>query len=238
MGVYRKMFQCYSWSMSQLRNMNIYVQSALVAIVLTFLSFVSGSLLGWIDPAQINWIEVVAVTASYACTWLTYHQKRWSYIVGVATTAIYVVVFLQAGLVASAILNIYLVPTVIFGFFRWGKDSNAKKVQTFNWKLAPVYVVVVSAFYFGAVWITQALGGTMAPLDAAILIGTILAQFLLDNKVLANWFIWIGVNIISIYVYFNSGLFFAGTQYVLFLIGAVYGYFTWKKAMFKEVSYE
>ena len=223
--------------MSQLRNMNIYLQSSVVAVVLSVLSFASGVALGWIDPANINWIEVLAVTTSYACTWLTYHQKRWSYIVGMVTTALFVVVFLQAGLIASAILNVYLVPTVLFGFFRWGKDSNPKLVQTFDWKWAPLYVLVVAAFYFGAVWITEAFGGSMAPFDAAILIGTILAQFLLDNKVIGTWFVWMVVNIISIYVYFRSGLFFAGVQYILFLIGAAYGYVTWKKSMDSESIY-
>lgn len=210
---------------------NVYKQALVISIGLTVLSFLSGTALGWLTIDEINWIEVLAVATSYYCTWLSYHQKRWYYGVAVITTALYVVVFLQSNLIASAILNIYLVPTVLFGFFRWGKDDNPKPVQRLRWKLLPIYALVVGAFYTGAVLITDFLGGAMAPLDSFILVGTILAQFLLDNKVLSNWFVWIAVNIVSIYVYFSSGLFFAGTQYILFLIGAVYAYFQWKRTM-------
>jgi nicotinamide mononucleotide transporter len=214
-------------------KMNVYIQAAIISIGLTVLSFVSGVALGWLNPSELNWIEIAAVATSYYCTWLSYHQKRWYYGVAVITTALYVIVFLQSSLIASAILNIYLVPTVIFGFFRWGKDSQAKPVQRFAWKWLPVYLGVTAIFYFGALYVTTALGGTMAPLDSMILVGTILAQFLLDNKVLGNWFVWIAVNVVSIYVYFSSGLFFAGTQYILFLVGAVYGFVQWKRSMVK-----
>ena len=214
--------------MTNLRNINPYVQALIVTVVMTLVTFVGGLALGWITFDTLNWFEVAAVATSYGCTWLMYHQKRFSYLIAVVTTALYCVVFLQAGLVASMILQVYLIPTVIFGFFRWRSDSNPKPVQKFRFKLLPIYVLVVGVFYAGAVWVTHAFGGTMAPLDAIILVGTILAQFLLDNKVLSNWWVWIVVDVLAIYVYFSQGLYFVSVQYVFFLVGAFYGLYLWK----------
>lgn len=220
--------------MKNLRNINPYTQAVLVTVIMTVLTFAGGLLIGWITVDTLNWFEVAAVATSYGCTWLMYHQKRFSYLIAVVTTALYCVVFFQAGLVASMILQVYLLPTVIFGFFRWRSDANPKPVQKFRIKLAPVYALVVAAFYAGAYFITDAFGGSMAPLDSAILIGTILAQFLLDNKVLGNWWVWIVVDIISIYVYFSQGLYFVGVQYVFFLVGAFYGFYQWRKSLLRD----
>lgn len=216
--------------MTNLRNINPYVQSVIVTVFMTLLTFTLALSLNWLTWDTLNWFEVAAVATSYGCTWLMYLQKRFSYIIAIVTTALYCVTFFQADLIASMILQVYLIPTVIFGYFRWKSDKNPKPVQKFRFKLLPVYILVVAAFYGGAVWVTNAFGGSMAPLDSAILIGTVLAQFLLDNKVLGNWWVWIVVDIISIYVYFSQGLYFAGVQYVFFLIGAFYGYYEWKRS--------
>ena len=70
----------------------------------------------------------------------------------------------------------------------------------------------------------------MAWTDAMILAGTILAQFLLDNKKLENWAVWAVVNVFAIYTYATAGLALAAFQYVFFLANTVYGYIIWRRS--------
>lgn len=55
------------------------------------------------------------------------------------------------------------------------------------------------------------------------------AMWLMANKKLENWTLWIAGNIVSIPLYFVKGYGFTGIQYSIFLILAIYGYLAWKK---------
>lgn len=60
------------------------------------------------------------------------------------------------------------------------------------------------------------------------------AMWLMANKKLESWTLWIIGNIVSIPLYFLKGYGFTGIQYSIFLVLAVYGYFEWKRIINKE----
>ena len=128
-------------------------------------------------------------------------------------------------------LNIYLIPTVIYGWFIWGRDENSKPVEHVKPKNLIFYLLATAITWAGAYWIITALSGQMAPLDGWLLVGTVLAQFLLDRKKIETWIVWVLVNVVSVYVYFNAGLYLLAAQFVLFLINAIVAWFQWRKSM-------
>jgi nicotinamide mononucleotide transporter len=197
-----------------------------IAVLVTAFLNIVVILFGWPQPGII---EQGAVFTSFMCTWLCVKQSRWNYPVGVISTILLAIVFLDQKLLGSAALNIYLIPTLIYGWFIWGKDEETKTVTRLDISRAfPVYILVAGIVYGGAVFIIEKLGGELAGLDAMILFGSILAQFLLDRKKLETWFVWMIVNVISIYVYFNAGLYLLTLQFVYFLFNAILGYNKWK----------
>lgn len=209
------------------RTRNI-IESVVIGIVLTGISYIVGTWLGWIH--NINWLEVFAVFTSYSSTYLCVTERRINYPIGAISSAAYAYLFLQSGLISSAILNAYLVPTLIYGWIRWRKDENTRKVTHVKMKWLPVYLLVAGIGYSGATLISQHFGGAMAWTDSLILAGTILAQFLLDNKKLENWFVWAVVNVLAIYTYSTIGLPLVAFQYVLFLANTIYGYIIWNRS--------
>lgn len=208
---------------------NDYIFSAILAVVFTGGSYWVGLGFGWITT--IDPLEVFAVFTSYACTYLCVRERRFNYVLAVITTASYCVLFWQMGLLASMFLQIYLIPTVIYGWFRWKSDADPRPVRHVELKWVPGYLVLTVAGYFGAVWLVSAMGGNLPFFDAAILAGTILAQLLLDNKRIETWIVWLIVDVVAIYVYFSSGLFLVGVQYLAFLANTVWGYLAWNKSM-------
>ena len=88
----------------------------------------------------------------------------------------------------------------------------------------------------GAFLLVGALGGSFPLADSVILVGTVLAQLLLDNKKLETWVVWILVNVVATWVYFSAGLAIAGIQYVLFLANAVWGFVAWRRTMPEAAS--
>lgn len=60
------------------------------------------------------------------------------------------------------------------------------------------------------------------------------AMWLMANKKIENWTLWIAGNIVSIPLYFVKGYGFTGIQYTIFLILAIQGYILWKKNLDKK----
>jgi len=205
-----------------------YVQSVVIGVVLTAISYLVGMWLGWTH--SINPLEVFAVFTSYVSTYLCVVERRFNYVAGAISSAAYAWLFIDSSLLASAVLNAYLVPTLAYGWFRWRQDAVTRPVEHVKLKMIPVYLAITGAIWYGATQLITALGGHLAMTDTLILVCTILAQFLLDNKKLENWYVWAAVNVFAIYTYFTTGLNLVGFQYIFFLANVAYGWFMWNKS--------
>lgn len=198
--------------------------------LLTWASYALGLVAGWIS--EVDWLEALAVGASYACTALCILQRRVNYVIGAVATVMYAALFFSNGLIASALLNVYLTPQLVYGWFRWRRDAETRPVtwlvKQSRW--IPAYLGVTVVAYVGGAWLVRGLGGRLAWADAAILAGSILAQFLLDNKRIETWFVWIAVNVIAVWTYLTAGLVVAGFQYVVFIGTAVLGFLAWLRS--------
>lgn len=189
---------------------------------------------------SINWLETASVFFSFASTWLCTRQSRFNYVFAVVSTALLSITFYQAQLFGSMALNLYLIPTVIYGWFIWGKDASPRKVEHVKPKNLILYLGVTAITWAGAFAVITACGGEMVALDGWLLVGTVLAQFLMDRKKLESWIVWIAVNVVSVYVYFENGLYLLAAQFVLFLANAVIAFIQWRKSMIvdKELDAE
>lgn len=211
-----------------------YIKEAFVlATVITGLLILATTLF---MKTPLNWVETASVYFSFACTWLCTRQVRFSYILAILSTSLLVFTFWQAGLFGSMALNLYLIPTVIYGYFIWGKDTNPKPVERVKPRSAIFYILFTAITWAGAYVIITAFGGKMVALDGWLLVGTVLAQYLLDRKKLENWMVWIAVDVVSVYVYFQAGLYLLAAQFVLFGANAVFAHFQWKKTMIVETK--
>lgn len=201
-----------------------------VGVALTAASYAVAVARGWIAADTLDPLEVFAVFTSYSCTWLCVKERRINYPIGAVSCAAYALLFLRADLIASAVLNLYLAPYLVYGWVRWRRDEITRPVTRIRPVQLPGYVAVGLVGWAGAVALSRSLGGALAGTDSVVLAGTLLAQFLLDNKKLENWIVWAVVNVFAIYTYATSGLPLVALQYVFFLGNTVFGYATWRRS--------
>ena len=200
-----------------------------LGFVLSFSTVLIALYMGWVD--QINLLELFAVATSYTCTYLCAVQVRWQYIFAAVTTVAYTILFYQWGLYGSAIASAYVPIALVYGWFRWGRDDATREVTATPIHHYPLYLLLGGVGWYATHFIASAMGITVPVMDSAILVLTIMAQFMMDNKKLENWIVWAVLNVIAIYLYFNTGLILAGMQYILFLANTVFAFVLWKRAM-------
>ena len=248
-------------------TMKYIIESIVLAIVLTALSYIVGLQAGWIT--EINWLEVFAVFTSYSCTWLCTRQSRWNYPIGVVTTAAYSVLFWQWNMPALAIFNLYLVGSLIYGWFRWGSDTNTRPVTRIPAKWYAGYGVVglvILALFVAANWMFNPAGITaLNPIDVSLAVASGVAQLMLDNKKLETWTLWAIVDIVSIPFFlcaglagltvtnwsfgamidimsdpasWQGGLTLVAFQYVFFLANTAIGHIAWRKTMLNNCGFQ
>lgn len=204
-----------------------FVMSLLVATIATGASYLAAFHFGWIET--VNWLECFAVFTSYSCTYLCVKQSRWNYPIGAISTTALAIFFWQIGLYASAVLNVYLAPVLLYGWWRWGPDKDTRPVTHLDWRWLPVYGSVVGLIYLIVYAINDYFDATLALLDASILVGSIFAQLLLDNKKIETWLVWMAVNVVAIWTYWHADAKIVALQFVFFLANAFWGYYMWRK---------
>lgn len=208
-----------------------------LAIILTGISYIVGVAFNWVT--EINWLEMFAVFTSYACTWLCTRQSRWNYPIGVITTAAYSVLFYQMGAPALALFNLYLVFSLIYGWFRWGSDSVTRPVTRIApmWLLGYISIGVAIAAGFVGInwWWDPASVASLNRIDILLAAASGVAQLMLDNKKIENWIVWATINIISIPYFISIGLPLVAFQYVFFLINTGIAFRAWKGTMVSPV---
>lgn len=209
------------------------VTAVLFGTFLTVVSYWAGLKFNWIT--ELNWLEVFSVYTSYVCTILCVLQSRTNYIWGVVSVIALSVLFYESKLYSSMVLNIYLIPTLAWGWFRWRSDADTRPVTFVGWGWWPVYLGITVSVWYTLVQISTYMGATLPVNDSFILAGSILAQFLLDQKKIENWAVWAVINVVAIKTYMDAGLALVAFQYVFFLLNTAWGAFAWRNSM--KVSY-
>ena len=217
-------------------TMKYIIESIVLAIALTALSYGVGLYMGWIDA--LNWLEVFTVFISYSGTWLCTRQTRWNYPINVVATAASSVLYWQSSMIALAIFNLYLVFSLVYGWFRWGDDKLTRPVSCIpvKWyaRYGAVGIVILGLFLLANLIFNPTGLTALNPIDIGLAVASGVAQLMLDNKKLENWILWACINVVSIPFYLHQGLTLLAFQYVFFLGNTVIAYFEWKKTMEKQ----
>lgn len=217
-------------------TLELFWQSIALGVALTFASYACGIAFHWIT--SVDPLEAFAVFTSYSCTYLCVKESRINYPIGAISVAALGLLFYRQGLFASAALQLYLFPTLLYGWVRWRSDRDPRPVTrlAFNGWLI-VYGALTASVYAALLWLDARLGATMSSMDTAILVLSILAQFLMDNKKIENWIVWLVVDVVSVYVYVEAGLFVVAFQMFLFLLNTAWGFWDWNKSRAAEAAY-
>ena len=168
---------------------------------------------------------------SYASTWLCVKQSVYNFYFAILAVISYSILFYSLDLFASMSLQLILLPILIVGLYQWYTKKESKTTSASLKTI--INIVILSLITTG---ITLIFSGKLPLLDSTIFFLSLIAQYLLILKKVETWLVWIIVNVISIYVYYQSGAYLATLQYVLFLLNAFYGYYEWKKVRVNEAT--
>jgi nicotinamide mononucleotide transporter len=173
-----------------------------------------------------------AVTASLGI-WLTTQRFLICWPVTLVSIFIYMVVFFRAGLLSDALLQVFFVVFTFYGWWHWWRGVRHEgAVRVVPLPLPSLAIAIVigvpGSFFLGT--LARHLHAALPYLDAVLMSYSLVATWWQARKHIANWWLWIAVDLVYIgeYIYKNlwpTALLYAG------LVGlAVLGLRNWRRA--------
>ena len=190
-----------------------------------------GAIIAGVDSAGP--LELVAVAFGLAYIALAIRQHRACWVAGGVSTAIYVAVFLRAGLPLQAALQVVYVALSVYGWLAWKPGGDALlRPRHFppRWQTQAILAVLVLT----AVSTALLAGHTDAAAPLADSLGTwasVFATWLLARRYLETWFWWMIIDAGLAGLFASQGLAFTAALYLVYAVLAIAGWRAWRNSM-------
>jgi nicotinamide mononucleotide transporter len=181
-------------------------------------------------------LEIIATIAGLL--YIIYSVERnimlWPY--GIVSSAIFVYVCFRAGIYADMGLYVYYVIIGFYGWYHWHQGVsnsnggvNLPVIKT-TLKQGCWLFLLTLAIYFILLYILKHYTNSNIPYwDSFTTAVSITATWMLTQKMMEQWILWIIVDSITIGLYFYKGLYPAITLYLVYTILSFTGYLEWNK---------
>jgi nicotinamide mononucleotide transporter len=193
---------------------------------------------------QMSYLEFFGTVAGGIAVWLSAKANIWSWPIGIINVVLFFFLFYQVQLYPDMFLQIFFFVTNLLGWWRWahpkaGEEDRKKELKVSFMQLKQ-FVLIVFIGLFGTY-----LFGTFAKnlhelfptvfslpsafpyADSFVTVMSIITTFLMIQKKVECWIIWIIVDIIATYLYFAKGIKFVGIEYLVFCFLASFGLWNW-----------
>ena len=182
-------------------------------------------------------LEIVAVVMGLASVYFAKKDHLWVYPTGMISTAIYVYLLVQAGLVGDVLINAYYFIMSLYGWFYWTQKKEGitvHSIASINLRetLMSVFLFIGSIVGVGLLYLFfDKANDWTAPVDTLTTALFFVGMWLMARRKIQHWIFWIIGDVISVPLYLVKGLGLTSLQYIIFTLIAIFGYREWKKRL-------
>ena len=115
-----------------------------------------------------------------------------------------------------------------YGYYNWNRSIQGLEIVEWGARkhLLVILFGAIASFLVGFYFTTYT-NAKMPIVDSFTTIFSIIATYLVTQKVLENWLYWIIIDGVSIYLYFSRDLHLTAMLFMLYTLIAIFGYFSW-----------
>ncbi|MDH3439998.1 MAG: nicotinamide riboside transporter PnuC [Gammaproteobacteria bacterium] len=178
--------------------------------------------------------EAVAVIFAILYLLLAIRENIWCWLCAGISTAIYVWLFIIAKLYMESLLNIFYFGMAIYGWSVWSRgrdDSHELPVTVWPPRLHVTALVIIALLVAGAGYLLREYTDAAFPfVDTATTFAAIWATFLVARKVLENWWYWLVIDLVSIFIYWARDLELTALLFVVYVVMIPFGIVRWTRS--------
>jgi len=180
-----------------------------------------------------HWLEIAGFATTAIGIWLTTRRSMLCWPVVLAADVLYLVVFYEARLLSDSLLQMFFIGFTLYGWWHWWRgvrDEGEVRVEPLSIK--SMVIALLAGLAGSAVLgeITIRLHAALPFLDATLTSYSLVASWWQARKNIANWWLWIVIDLIYIGEYIYKDLWATAVLYALLVALAVLGLRDWRRA--------
>jgi nicotinamide mononucleotide transporter len=180
-----------------------------------------------------HWVEYAGWGATIIGIWLTTRRNLLCWPIILAADVLYLVVFYQARLLSDALLQVFFVAFTLYGWWNWWRgmrrEGEVRVAPLARNKAALAMAAgIAGTFVVGA--IAKRLNAALPYLDASLMSFSLVASWWQARRNIANWWLWIVVDLLYIGEYIYKGLMPTAFLYAGLVVLAILGLRDWSRA--------
>lgn len=194
--------------------------------------------------------EVLGVLLGFLYLILIMQQNILGWYAAFGSTAIFSWLFWDVSLVMESGLNVYYLIMAIYGWWVWkgneraiksGADSGAAIVE--SEKLIQTWSIQRHLFVIGGIVLISLMTGygleknttaALPYLDSFTTWGAVITTYMVTQKVLENWWYWLVIDTVAVYLYIDRELYLIALQMIVYIVMIFVGWYMWSNEYKKQ----
>lgn len=194
----------------------------------------------------MSYVEFFGTLAGAVAVWLSARAQVLNFPIGLVNVVLFFFLFYQVRLYPDMFLYFFFFVTNIVGWWRWTHpkkfEEDRKRELRVSFMKRRQFLVVLILGVIGTLAF-----GTFADnihdifprvfpepsafpyLDSFVAVMSVITTFLVINKKIESWILWIVIDATATGMYFAKGIKFVGLQYMAFTVIAVFGLIHWMR---------
>ena len=195
---------------------------------------------------QMSYLEFFGTAAGAVAVWLSARGNVWSWPLGLINVTLFFFLFYQVQLYPDMFLQVFFFVTNLMGWWRWKNPSSVEEDKKHELKVSYTSRKLLIALAVIALICTSQMGLLAKNLheyfpmlfnkpsafpfaDSFVTVMSIVATYLMVQKKVECWAVWLLVDAIACFLYFMKGIKFVGIEYLVFCFIAAFGLWNWNK---------
>jgi nicotinamide mononucleotide transporter len=184
-------------------------------------------------------LEFSAVLLAIAYLILAIRQNIWCWLCAGISTSIYVHLFADAKLYMESFLNVFYFVMAIYGWYVWhfGKSGDDElPVAVWPRSVHMIAIAIIVAMSLTSGFLLERFTDAKFPyIDSMTTWSAIWATFLVARKVLENWWYWLVIDTVSIFIYWARDLELTSLLFVIYVVLVPIGLLSWSRSYRRQV---
>lgn len=177
--------------------------------------------------------EIAAVLLGISYLLLAMREKVSCWYAAFVSTAIFLVLFWQAGLLMESALQVYYLAIAVYGWWHWQHGNREDGSLAISRWQAPQHLLAISgvlALSAGSGFLLSQYTTAAWPyLDSFTTWGAVLTTWMVTRKLLENWLYWIVIDGLSIFLYIDRELYLTAALFAVYVVIVIIGFLTWTR---------